>query len=57
MNFVNELTNKLIEREAPVDSVQIKSTNLKLNFSCFLLCVFPWCKENPQIVMSRASVV
>ena len=57
MNFVNEFTNKLIEREGPVDSVQIKSTNLKLNFWCFLLCVFPWCKEYPQIVMSRASVV
>ena len=39
--------NKLIEREAFIDSMRVKSAELKYNFcsSLFRLSVFLWCNE------------
>ena len=39
---------KLVEREAFVGSVRVKSVELKHSFATFLrLSVFPWCREGP----------
>ena len=44
--------NKLVEREAFIGSVRVKSVELKHSFPKFLrLSVFPWCRERPYIVM------
>ena len=46
--------NKLVEREAFIDSVRVKSSELKDKFLfevSIRLSVFPWCRECPQIVM------
>ena len=42
--------NKLVEWKAFVDTVRIKSAELKNNFCSrvFRLSVFPWCRERPQ---------
>ena len=39
--------NKLVEREAFIDSMRVKSAELKYNFcsSLFRLSVFLWCNE------------
>ena len=43
---------KLVEREAFIGSVRVKSVELKHSFPTFLpLSVFPWCRERPYILM------
>ena len=44
--------NKLVEREAFIGSVRVKSVELKHSFPTFLrISVFPRCRERPWIVM------
>ena len=55
-----ENMNEFVEREAFIDSLRVKSAELKdfnFLFEAFTASVFPWCRQRPQIDMSVLWVV